>query len=61
MKAPWLFCWVGEVSPEHPGMTRRRVRAGIPRTARKGGRSGDSSQPKKAQQELPASTRIAAK
>ena len=33
-KAPWLFCWVGEVSPEHPGMTCRRVRAGILRTAR---------------------------
>ena len=40
-------------------MTRRRARAGISRTARKGGRSEGSSQPKKAQQELPASTRIA--
>ena len=40
-------------------MTRRRARAGISRTARKGGRSGGSFQSKKAQQELPASTRIA--
>ena len=39
-------------------MTRRRVRAGILRTARKGDGAG-ASQPKKAQQELPASTRIA--
>ena len=40
-------------------IVRRRVRAGISRTARKGGRSGGSFQPRKAQQELPASTRIA--
>ena len=53
------FLLGGEVSLEHPGMTCGRVRAWILRTARKGGRSGDSFQPRKAQQELPASTRIA--
>ena len=42
-------------------IVRRRARAGIPRTARKGGRSGGSFQPRKVQQDLPASTRIAAK
>ena len=51
VKAPWLFCW-GRFRRNAPGMTCRRARAGISRTARKGGRSGGS-------QVVPAQTRAA--
>ena len=42
IKAPWLFCWVGRFRRSAPGMTRRRARAGIPRTARQGAGAGVS-------------------
>ena len=62
MKAPWLFCWAGEVSPERLGHDLQAGhRPGFSAQPGKVGRSGGSFQTRKVQQELPASTRIATK
>ena len=60
MKAPWLFCWAGEVSAECPGHDLQAGhRLAFSAQPGKVGRSEGSSQSSKVQQELPASTRIA--